>query len=518
MKKLLGCIMGKTVVCFLLFILASATGAWARPTTPEEAKNVVINWLSMDGRPMEAGMSRQVKKVRSFPGPEGSPAYYVVYLNPRGLVIVPADDLVEPIIGFLPEKRFYNPSRRDPLGALVNNDVPGRVHHARGVEATSTGATKTLSSESPMAKAQRKWAWLANPSAATGAIELSLHKVSKVWVAPFVRTRWSQTSVADQACYNYYTPPFAVGSADNYPSGCVATAMSQIMRYFRRPNEGVGTTAFTIHVDDVRQSSSLRGGDGSGGPYNWSDMPYKPKTPSDAQRQAIGALLHDAGTAVNMVYTAKGSGTDTLKAAKAFTEVFKYSNAKAAYNASENLPANHRNRMVKPNLHAGYPILFGITGPVGGHAIVCDGYGAQAGTSYHHLNMGWAGNDDAWYNLPDIDASASFTSVYKCVYNIYVRGSGEIIAGRVRDQNGLPVGGASVTATRTSGGEFKRSTTTDANGFYAISKVPSAAPYEVKVQKTGYTFTAKSAKTRTSRDFTTTTGNVWPLNFVGSIP
>jgi hypothetical protein len=88
----------------------------------------------------------------------------------------------------------------------------------------------------------------------------------------------------------------------------------------------------------------------------------------------------------------------------------------------------------------------------------------------------------------------------------------------VRDQNGLPVGGASVTATRTSGGEFKRSTTTDANGFYAISKVPSAAPYEVKVQKTGYTFTAKSAKTRTSRDFTTTTGNVWPLNFVGSIP
>lgn len=496
--------------------MAPVTGAWARPTTPEEAKNVVMNWLGLDAQPMNAAMSQQVKEVRSYPGPDATPAYYVIFLNPRGLVFVPADDQVEPIIGFLPAKKYYNPSRVNPLGALVSNDIPGRVLQARVEEARALKLGEVVPPDNPRAKAQRKWALLADPAVAPEDLDLGRLNVANVWVAPFVRSRWSQTTANGQACYNYYTPPNADGSSDNYPSGCVATAMSQLMRYFRRPKVGVGTAAFTIYINGAPQSENLRGGDGSGGAYDWAGMVLRPDQPTAAQRQAIGALLHDAGLSVNMNYTGRGSGADTLKAAGAFTGVFKYSNAKNGFNGGDNLPAADRDQMVNPNLNARYPVLLGITGPSGGHAIVCDGYGFQAGTMYHHLNMGWAGFDDAWYNLPDINTTYySFTSVYKCVYNVYVWGSGEIIAGRVKDENGLPVGGAKVTATRTSGGTFRRSVTTDANGIYALHKVPSAAPFRVRVTKPGYRFTIKYTNTGTSTNYSTNTGNVWGLNFVG---
>ncbi len=507
-----GRILGRLAVYLLVIVLVSVTGAWARPTTPEEAGTVVANWLGLDARPLGAAMGREVKEVRTFPGPDGSPAYFVVYLNPDGLVLVPADDLVEPIIGFLAAATFYDPSPINPLGALVSNDIPGRVLNARAVEARSLETGEPLAHASPQARAQRKWAWLANPAAAE-ALEFGLPNISDVRVAPFVQSRWSQSAVGSGACYNYYTPPNDEGSLNNYPCGCVATAMAQLMRYHQHPTAGVGTGSFTIYVNGVEQSRNLRGGNSSGGPYDWADMVLVPSSPTDTQRQAIGALTHDAGVSVNMWYADGGSGAYTEDAVTAFTGTFGYSNAKFGYKSTINLPETERNRMVNPNLHARYPILFGITG-AGGHAIVGDGYGYQAATMYHHLNMGWAGSYDAWYNLPNIDAgSYTFSSVYKCVYNVYVTGTGEIIAGRVT-AGGSPVSGAAVTATRTGGGAYNA--TTDANGLYAVVKVPSASSYSVRVTKTGYTFTPQATSTGTSENGTTTTGNVWGLDFAGS--
>ena len=82
--------------------------------------------------------------------------------------------------------------------------------------------------------------------------------------------------------------------------------------------------------------------------------------------------------------------------------------------------------MVNPNLDAGYPVLFGITG-AGGHAIVCDGYGYNPSTMYHHLNMGWSGNDDAWYNLPTIDTAMAliYTIHYMHLQRLYHRFRGD---------------------------------------------------------------------------------------------
>jgi len=242
-------------------------------------------------------------------------------------------------------------------------------------------------------------------------------------------------------------------------------------------------------------------------------MPLAPNQfTSLAHRQAIGALTHDAGLTVNMFYTPGASGSDTLDTADSLRNVFMYSNAVKGLNSYDNIGAGLIG-MVNPNLDAGYPVLLGITGSPGGHAIVCDGYGYIASTLYHHLNMGWSGYENAWYNLPTIDtAIGTFGSVYKCVYNIYVSGGGEIISGRVLNEtSAAPVSGAVVTATDSFGGTYTG--VTNARGIYAIPKLPSSTTFTLSVSAPGHSYPTMNVATGLSSDYSPVSGNVWAADF-----
>ena len=337
-----------------------------------------------------------------------------------------------------------------------------------------------------------------------------------------------------KACYNYFTPPHGPlenshlfppgrGNIDNYLCGCVATAMAQLMYYFQFPATGVGTTCFTVTVDGHPYAKNMVGGDNKGGPYKWSTMPLAPDYYSLTipQAQAIGALTYDAGLAVHMQYTADESGAYMTDAKTALVNTFKYNNA--IVNPVTNLNTGcfecSLYNMMNPNLDARLPVLFGITGDPGGHAIVVDGYGYSFGALYHHLNMGWSGVYNAWYSLPIIDMYdfydngqyAYFWDVTECLYNVYTNGSGEIISGRVLDTNGIPVVGASVTANRIGGGTY--TAVTDTNGIYALAGVPSASTYTLTVTNAGYFPASSNYSTATSSDDGTASGNVWGADF-----
>lgn len=322
MRRLSGIIAVWLLIWLLGAVLLAVPGAWAKPTTPQQAQTAVMNWLGLDAVPLGAPMGRQVKEVQTFKH-EGAPAYYVVYLNPAGLVILPADDLVEPVICFMPSGS-YDPSPANPLGALVSRDLPGRVLEARAVEAKGKEA---LTPDTPQAQAQRKWDLLTQPTGPK-ASEFGVSSISDVRVASFVGSRWDQSTVSGNACYNYYTPKYGDGNANNYPSGCVATAMSQLIRFWEWPSSGIGVNAFSIKVDSSWQTAYTRGGNGSGSAYDWANMTLVPNSSTGStQRAAIGALTYDAGLSVNMQYTASSSGTDTLQAATALKNTFGYSNA-----------------------------------------------------------------------------------------------------------------------------------------------------------------------------------------------
>jgi hypothetical protein len=130
--------------------------------------------------------------------------------------------------------------------------------------------------------------------------------------------------------------------------------------------------------------------------------------------------------------------------------------------------------------------------------------------------MGWSGDDDAWYDLPDIDSSPDYSSVYKCVYNIHITdaGDGEMISGRVLDSNGNPIPNPTVYA-EPNGESYGFYAESDSKGIYAFDCLDSDTTYTVCPQMDGYVFSSQQVSTGTSIDSNSTSGNVWGIDFYG---
>jgi hypothetical protein len=386
-------------------------------------------------------------------------------------------------------------------------------------------------------KAQAKWQQLEN--LADGPVAMGLPSVSDVRVAPLVKSKWAQTTccapVPDPcalACYNYYTPlsdpcdpcdyliisspnsPYPYGDPCNYPCGCVATAMAQLMRYHQYPSAAIGKHRFNIWVNNFWEPAWTRGGNGNGSAYNWGGMVLEPNCSTiEVKRQVIGALCYDASVSVNTNYSSSASTAWLGNASFQLVATFHYTNAIFGTRWGGDISGPGLNGMVNPNLDCKHPVIIGIAkGPDDefGHAVVADGYGYNFSTLYHHLNMGWAGIQDAWYNFC-ADMPPGYTLVFGCVYNVFVSGTGEIISGRVTDRNGNPIGGATVTAQ---GGSGPYSAITDSNGIYVLAKLPSNTPFTVSANKIGYDFNSRNVKTGLSQDYDPNSGNLWGIDFV----
>ncbi|MGA2679455.1 MAG: C10 family peptidase [Sedimentisphaerales bacterium] len=541
-EKILRLFFAPRVYLLALFCFFVLQGSWcaivlAKAVPSSLAHEMVNKWLAKEAKPMGSRLGSEVESVKTFTDSNGQPVYYVVVLKPNGFVVVSADDLVEPIVCFSSEGS-YDSSARNPLVALVSRDIPARVNASRSVHAKLLAGSSTRDLTKQQARVHKsgekafgKWTELLS-SSVSGPVS----SISDVRVSPLLQTTWGQDVICgNEACYNYYTPPHSAGNANNYYAGCVATAMAQYMRFWQYPTFGVGAQSFTIYVDceDYRrcnlcdrceQPATLLGGDGLGGPYDWNQMPLVPNCSTTlAQREAIGDLTYDAGVAVGMDYESDGSGADMSDAAAAMVGTFGYSNAIMGGDETEidNI-GNGLNGMINPNLDWGNPVILGIynSSNTDGHAVVADGYGYQSSTLYHHLNMGWDGDDDVWYNLPNIDALSidpsaySFNVVDNVIYNIYISGTGEIISGRVTAVDSItPVSDANVTAVKIDDGNTYQ-TTTNTNGIYAFANVPSNSTYTISVASAGHLFTDVNTSTGQSQYGGVTSGNCWAIDFV----
>jgi len=514
------------IAAVLVVLQLCCSGLWARPTTADDAEKVVAGWLKTNARPLGTALGRQIIKIETFIDDNDQPVYYVVYLQPNGFVIVSADDLVEPIIAFADDGTF-EPSLESPLGALVNNDLNGRITAVRntspvsgdwsvvsGEQSKSNFSINQLTAHQLTNYPRSKWRHLISLAEASesGFGLMGLITLSDVRVEPFVKSKWGQRYICGKNGYNYYTP-------NNYHCGCTATAMAQLMRYHEHPTGRmkIGRRNFLIKVDDESELAYTLGGDGKGGPYKWSLMELEPgcSTTLD-QRQAIGALCYDAAVAAQTEFSQNSSASNLHDARDALRDTFMYKNAIRASDSIGSLGGSVLNNMVNTNLDAGHPVILGIKREEtdSGHAVVADGYGYDFSALYHHLNMGWSGSDDIWYNLPNIDSSRAeyYDTVNGCIYNIFPSGSGEIISGRLTDTSGNPISDATVTAE---GGSGPYTAVTNNRGIYALVKVGSYTAYIVSVTKSGYNFTSQGVSTRKSENSTRVSGNKWGIDFVG---
>lgn len=334
--------------------------------------------------------------------------------------------------------------------------------------------------------------------------------ISDMRVWPFLETRWSQSGVGFSGyCYNYYTPNHA-------PCGCTATAMAQVMRYFKYPAQIAQVTEFSCQDEGKSVKLLPINNEGEPVPYAWDLMTAVPGfTIEEENREAIGHLTYDVGAVLGSSYTSEGTSAYPYDVAKALRTSFSYPSAFVYWDggtyrsASGGLHVNAaREQMILACLDAKRPVQLGIYGydklngvvdkeTWSGHAVVADGYGitvvGSESTTYVHINLGWGGTDDAWYDLPVIDtAEAGSTpgwasgTYYKflgaAVFNISTNAADvgkELLTGHLTDADGAALPGATVTASLDDGTSF--TTESDTNGVYALF-LPGGTNYGVRAE------------------------------------
>lgn len=190
-------------------------------------------------------------------------------------------------------------------------------------------------------------------------------------------------------------------------TGCAATAMSIICYYHKWPNKGVGTTPAYTYVwsDDNEENKTYTysvAANPLGRPYEYSKMKKSydssSKDYTEAQANAVAALMKDMGTAIKMSYHPKGSGASKTDVVYAFSNYFSYSKGiQLAY--ANDYSYEEWTALLRENLrNCGGPVYFtGADYSNGGHAYVLDGYDAN---NRFHINYGWSGFDNGYYYLP----------------------------------------------------------------------------------------------------------------------
>ncbi|HEX4086961.1 MAG TPA: C10 family peptidase [Chthoniobacteraceae bacterium] len=477
---------GKIAASLALAIFAVvATGRLhAAPISGRDALDIAYAWASLSPEAMHEQHGRVAGTETPILDSLGETTAYAVDLAPKGYVIVAADDSVEPIIAFSTTDTFQA-APANPLYDMVRGDLQRRLARARGGQTQGAAKWRMLRNVAYAPKlltAQEAVLTAGGPKASS---------VSDVRVAPLTKSAWNQTTTYGLPVFNYYTPPYGAGNTNNYYAGCVATMLAQLMRFHQWPQDAVGTSSFQITVNGNNEQKALRGGDGNGGSYNWSNMPLVPgSSTTTVQEQAIGSLLVDAGVASNMDYESDGSGA--YLSANVLTNTFHYANAAYSEAGLANLEV-----AIEANLDAGLPVGVAISGGGEGHAVVADGYGYNGGTVYQHINMGWSGSCNAWYNLPEVVAGGyDFNTVDGVLYNIDPQVKGEIVSGRVTDAADNAVSGVTVTAAANS---VVYTATTDAEGIYAFKGLTSNTKWTFTPSAQALNFTPASIAVTTGK-------------------
>lgn len=201
-------------------------------------------------------------------------------------------------------------------------------------------------------------------------------------VDPLIETLWNQ-----DCHYNEYAPYDNYGPCNRAYAGCVACAMSQVMKYWNYPEMGKGSHSYN---HDTYGNLSANFGDTE---YRWEEMPNEVWSDNDA----VATLMYHCGVSVDMDYGPNASGAQSADVEKAMRMYFGYTSAK--YKERNDYEDSEWIALLKSELDAERPMYFSGSGSAGGHAIVCDGYDNQ---DYFHFNMGWSGYGNGFYSIDDV--------------------------------------------------------------------------------------------------------------------
>ena len=302
----------------------------------------------------------------------------------KGFVIIAADDCVTPILGYSYDNNFATenlpPNLKDWLDGYAK-----QIRIAVEMRATATDEIRA------------DWECLRQGK--------NIPIRSETQVNPLITTTWGQGQYYNSMCPQDYSGPNG-----HALTGCVATAMAQIMRYWSYPEHGFGSHSYTPqnHPEYGTQYADF-----SSTTYQWSSMPNNVSN----NNASVATLIYHCGVSVEMEYGPDGSGASTTgsfpSAEQAYKAFFDYKStlhsiSKSDYSDSEWIS------VLKTELNAARPIHYRGYGPDGGHSFICDGYN---NSNYFHFNWGWNGQGQGTNNNAYFSINALTPTVQNYTYN-----------------------------------------------------------------------------------------------------
>ncbi|MDQ2770943.1 MAG: thiol protease/hemagglutinin PrtT [Bacteroidota bacterium] len=300
----------------------------------------------------------------------GPAAYYVFALAGAqpGFVLVAGDDQVTPVLGYSDQSGFDT----GHLAPQVAKWLDGYRGQVRQVVATHQAATPEI---------EAAWRELLTGSSTAG------RPSGTTAVAPLVLTHWNQSPYYNDLC------PYDNAGGGRSVTGCVATAMAQVMKFWNYPSTGAG-----FHSYNTASFGTLSANFGTT-TYQWASMP----TAVNSTNTAVATLMYHAGVSVDMGYSFHSSNAYCISAATNVPNCAEYA-LKTYFGYRPTMQGILRTNytdaqwlaLLKTEFDAGRPVVYAGFGNGGGHCFVADGYDTN---NFLHFNWGWAGQYDGYFQM-----------------------------------------------------------------------------------------------------------------------
>jgi hypothetical protein len=296
-------------------------------------------------------------------------ALYIYEFANGGFVIVAGDDALSPIIGYALEGEFASKGSNPNFDSFMAGYTEQIAYiRENNIEPSTevTGQWENYTSQDPQNLA------IKNPVRG---------------VSPLLINLWNQDNP-----YNMFAPEDPAGPGGRAYAGCVATAMSMIMHYWRYPLQGEGAHGYNCDYGYLYANFGET-------EYNYNHM----QTEMDAEMPEIALLMYHCAVAVDMNFSASGSGASSWSVPGAIKNYFGYAST-ANYIDKSNYSNTGWVNILKDQIDFGKPMYYSGFSNSGGHAFVCDGYDDA---NLFHFNFGWSGSSNGFYALNDVGGYSS---------------------------------------------------------------------------------------------------------------
>ncbi|MBP5643556.1 MAG: thiol protease/hemagglutinin PrtT [Bacteroidales bacterium] len=396
-----------TIVAFLQINL------FAEHVSAEKASRVAKNFMEqkhtfLSSRGECLKMYKSIKMTEIAEKSVDNQHFYVFNLNDnQGWVIVADDDRSTPILGY------------SKSGVFVTEDLPANIED--WLKGISSEVQYLIDNEIVSKDNIRQWKEL------YAGISTEFINRGEKAVGNLISTRWDQSPYYNDLCpYNNYYGQRTV-------TGCVATAMAQVVNYYQHPAVGTGS-----HSYSTDSYGTLYANFGAT-QYDWTNMPNQlSSSSSSAQKQAVATLMYHMGVSVEMDYGVASQGGSGAYVISSYTNgehcseyalkhYFGYKTT-AHGEMKKNYTDSQWKSMVRAELDASRPLIYAGFGN-GGHCFVCAGYDNN---DKFYFNWGWSGQNDGYFSLSALNpgsggaggGSYSFTNNQQAIFGLEPDGNG----------------------------------------------------------------------------------------------